>query len=261
MKYQRGLEADNQAWGSSLWGSGSQGLRAQDSNLVEEADGGLARATAALQYLPPFSPGFGENSSVFSPIHFFPPPPPPQQQQQQQHLQAQTSGLNCNWQSLLGGQSSLLQSQASLQRFTSGADQGLAPLSSFLPQLHQESNQVGEREADGDGTSDLSLGEDSDESEGSSDGALDRSSKRKRKSSKSRKAKETNARRSKGASWTAEVELFVLWQILKRFFFKYSNLHNLARWMDDRISLRLLLPHVSPEFALSIYHLWKDCAS
>jgi hypothetical protein len=71
-------------------------------------------------------------------------------------------------------------------------------LSSFLPQLHQESNQVGEREGDGDGTSDLSLGEDSGESEGSSDAELDRLSKGKRKSSKSGKAKATNARRSKG---------------------------------------------------------------
>lgn len=122
----------------------------------------------------------------------------------------------------------MLQSQASLQRFASGADQGLAPLSSFLPQLHQESNQVGEREGDGDGTSDLSLGEDSGESEGSSDGELDRLSKGKRKSTKSGKAKETNARRSKGALFTDELELVVLWQILKRFFSKYSILPNLA---------------------------------
>jgi hypothetical protein len=101
-------------------------------------------------------------------------------------------------------------------------------LSSFLPQLHQESNQVGEREGDGDGTSDLSLGEDSGESEGSSDAELDRPSKGKRKSSKSGKAKEASARRSKGALLTAELELVALWQVLKRFFFKYSILPNLA---------------------------------
>lgn len=181
--FQGGLQTDSQqlaaggaSSSSSLWGSRPKSSQQVESSFVADVSDIPPRTEPGAQYhLSPLSPGNGgATASLFS--HFLLPQCPvvttPNVQPQEQHQQLiQNHGSGFNWQSLLGGQlPSLLQhSQSFWQGFAFGPDPGLAGPSTSVTRayIHPEKNWIpgGRDHGHGQGTSDLSLCDDSSDSE------------------------------------------------------------------------------------------------
>lgn len=215
--FQGGLQTENQhlapggasSSSSSLWGSRSKSSQQVESSFVADISDIPPRTEPGAQYhLPPLSPGYGgATASLLSPMHMLSPQRPvvttPNVQPHQQHQQLlQNLGSGFNWQSLLGGQT-----PSFLQGFAFGPDPGLGgPSTSVAPAyIHPEENWIagGRDHGHGQGPSDLSLGDDSSDSEEEepSKGGMVRA---KGKSSKRGSHRKERRRTPKGKGFSSE---------------------------------------------------------